>query len=116
MSYTAANGTPAANAAHYRQPGWFTRNVMNRLVARLTRLGVSVWGRRVLEGAGSKSRKAQRIPVNLLTHDGHQYLVSARGEGQWVRNVRANDCRFDLLVGRRRSHHQGRELANADKV
>jgi len=36
-------------ATHYRRPGWFTRNVMNRMVAGLTRTGISVWGSRVLE-------------------------------------------------------------------
>ncbi|MDQ1738029.1 MAG: hypothetical protein QOH56_4280, partial [Pseudonocardiales bacterium] len=36
-------------ANHYSAPGWFTRNVFNRAVARLTRMGVSVLGSRVLE-------------------------------------------------------------------
>jgi hypothetical protein len=36
-------------AEHYQRPGWFTTNVFNRLVAGLTRLGVSVYGSRVLE-------------------------------------------------------------------
>ena len=101
---------------HYRRPGWFTRNVFNRLVARLTRMGVSVWGSRVLEGPGRKTGRPQRIPVNLLSHAGGAYLVSARGEGQWVRNVRANGGRIDLLVGRHRTHHVARELADAEKV
>jgi deazaflavin-dependent oxidoreductase (nitroreductase family) len=112
---TPVNSTPN-NTRHYRRPGWVTRNLMNRLVARLTRLGVSVWGSRVLEVPGRKSGNLQHIPVNLLSHDGHDYLVSARGEGQWVRNVRANGGRFDLLVGRRRSHYVGQELADTDKV
>jgi deazaflavin-dependent oxidoreductase (nitroreductase family) len=89
---------------------------MNRLVARLTGLGISVWGSRVLEVPGRRTGRIQRVPVNLLSHDGHQYIVSARGEGQWVRNVRANDGRFDLVVGRRRTHYQGRELPDSDKV
>ena len=29
---------PTAPTPHYRRPGWVTRNVMNRLVARLTRM------------------------------------------------------------------------------
>jgi len=33
---------------HYRAPGWFTRNVFNRLVASLTGRGISVLGSRVL--------------------------------------------------------------------
>ena len=32
----------AAMAEHFQRPGWFTKNVFNRLVARLTGLGISV--------------------------------------------------------------------------
>jgi deazaflavin-dependent oxidoreductase (nitroreductase family) len=102
--------------AHYREPGWFTRNVLNRAVRGLTGAGISVMGSRVLEVRGRRSGQPQRIPVNLLTFDGDQYLVSARGEGQWVRNVRAGDGELDLLVGRRREHWQARELSDDDKV
>ena len=101
---------------HYRKPGWFTRNVLNRTVAGLTRLGVSVWGSRVLEVPGRRSGKAHQVPVNLLTFADRQYLVSARGNGQWVRNVRANDGRLDLLLGRRRTHWVATEVADADKI
>jgi deazaflavin-dependent oxidoreductase (nitroreductase family) len=103
-------------ARHYRQPGWFTKNVFNRLVARLTRLGISVWGSRVLEVKGRKSGLPRRTPVNLLTVDGHQYLVSARGEGEWVRNVRAADGHLDLLLGRRREPRVAHEVADRDKT
>jgi deazaflavin-dependent oxidoreductase (nitroreductase family) len=102
--------------AHYQQPGWFTRNVFNRAVGWLTRRGVSVWGSRVLEVPGRVSGEPRRVPVNLLTHEGHQYLVSPRGHGQWVRNVRANDGHLDLLLGRGRTHHVAHELTDADKV
>jgi deazaflavin-dependent oxidoreductase (nitroreductase family) len=102
--------------AHYRKPGWFTRNLFNRLVARLTRMGMSVWGSRVLEVPGRRSGEPRQVPVNLLVVDGHEYLVSARGHGEWVRNVRANGGRLDLLVGRRRTHHVARELGDAEKV
>ena len=101
---------------HYQEPGWFTRNVFNRIVAGLTRLGVSVWGSRVLEVPGRTSGEPRRTPVNLLTFEHDHYLVSPRGEGQWVRNVRANDGRLDLLVGQHRRHWIAREVADADKV
>jgi deazaflavin-dependent oxidoreductase (nitroreductase family) len=101
---------------HYRQPGWFTRNVFNRTVATLTRLGVSVWGSRVLEVPGRTSRQPRRTPVNMLTIDGRTYLVSPRGEGQWVRNVRANQGRLDLLLGRRRTRWVAHELADDEKI
>jgi hypothetical protein len=102
--------------AHYRKPGWFTRHVFNRVVATLTRMGVSVWGSRVLEVRGRTSGLARRVPVNLLELDDRQYLVSPRGEGEWVRNVRAAGGHLDLLLGRRREHRLATEVADADKV
>jgi len=101
---------------HYRRPGWITRNVLNRTIAGLTRLGLSVWGSRVLEVPGRRSGEPRRVPVNLLTHDGRHYLVSARGHGEWVRNVRANGGSLDLLLGRRRTHYTATEVADDDKV
>jgi len=108
--------TMTTTPAHYKQPGWFTQHVFNRLVGWLTRRGFSVWGSRVLEVPGRRTGEPRRVPVNLLTVDGVDYLVSPRGHGQWVRNVRANDGRLDLLLGRRRTHHVAHELADADKV
>lgn len=107
--------TSSSEPVHYRQPGWFTRNVFNRLVALLTSLGVSIWGSRVLEVRGRSTGEARRTPVNLLTFEGRQYLVSPRGHTQWVRNVRANNGGLDLLVGRRRTRYVATELADADK-
>jgi deazaflavin-dependent oxidoreductase (nitroreductase family) len=75
---------------HFKRPGWFTKNVFNRVVAGLTRLGVSVWGSRVLEVRGRSSGEWRRTPVNLLTIDGERYLVSPRGHSQWVRNMRVS--------------------------
>lgn len=72
---------------HYAAPGWFTRNVLNRSVAWLTRSGVSVWGSRILEVQGRRSGEWRSTPVNLLRVDGATYLVAARGETQWVRNL-----------------------------
>ena len=53
--------------------------------------------------------------MNLLDHAGHRYLVSARGEGQWVRNLRAAGT-GELRVGRRTEEFRGRELADDEKV
>lgn len=106
--------TPEPSSPHYRQPGWFTRNVFNRLVALATRLGLSVWGSRVLEVPGRRTGEPRRTPVNLLTFEDRHYLVSARGHGQWVRNVRANDGRLDLLLGRRRTRYVATEVSDGD--
>ena len=106
----------SVTAIHYRQPGWFTRQVFNRFVAWLTRRGVSVWGSRVLEVPGRRTGEPRRVPVNLLTVDGTEYLVSPRGNGQWVRNLRANGGRLDLLLGKHRTQHLAHELDDAGKV
>jgi deazaflavin-dependent oxidoreductase (nitroreductase family) len=101
---------------HYREPGWFTRHVFNRMVAGLTRAGISVLGSRILEVRGRKSGLTRRTPVNLLSLDGREYLVAPRGETEWVRNVRADGGKLDLLVGSRRQHYRAEEVADADKV
>lgn len=105
-----------AEAVHYRKPGWFTRNIANRAVAGLTRLGVSVWGSRVLEVRGRTSGEPRQVPVNLLRLDGRDYLVSARGVGSWVRNLRAADGELVLLLGRKRETRHATEVSDADKV
>ena len=98
----------------YLQPGWFTKHVFNRSIAGLTRLGISVWGSRVLEVPGRTTGVIRSTPVNLLTVDGHQYLVAPRGETQWVRNVRsAGSSR--LRVGRRVTEAEMVELPDAYK-
>ena len=101
--------------AHYRAPGWFTRNVFNRFVAFLTRRGVSVMGSRVLAVKGRTSGEWRTTPVNLLELDGRRYLVSPRGEGQWVRNIRVAGG-GELRVGSRAESFRARELDDQEKV
>jgi deazaflavin-dependent oxidoreductase (nitroreductase family) len=108
--------SPDTPINHYRKPGWFTRHLLNPMVAGLTRIGISVLGSRVLEVKGRTSGQPHRIPVNLLDLDGRQYLVSARGNGQWVRNVRAAQGHLDLLVGRRRQEWVATEVPDDAKV
>jgi deazaflavin-dependent oxidoreductase (nitroreductase family) len=103
-----------AVAAHYQRPGWFTTNVANRIVAGLTRLGVSMMGSRVLEVRGRKSGEWRQTPVNLLTFEGERYLVAPRGETQWVRNLRARG-EGRLRVGRRTEPFTAVELADEAK-
>ncbi len=62
---------------------------LNSFVGRLARHGVSLLGTQEMSVRGRKSGRMQRIPVNPHTHEGDQYLVSARGHSQWVRNMRA---------------------------
>ena len=97
-------------AEHYQAPGWFTTNVFNRLVAALTRWGVSVYGSRVLEVRGRKSGEWRQTPVNLLQLEGVEYLVAPRGQTQWVKNLRASG-EGRLRVGRRTQSFRAAELS-----
>jgi deazaflavin-dependent oxidoreductase (nitroreductase family) len=100
---------------HFKRPGWFTKNVFNRIVAWLTRRGLSVWGSRVLEVRGRSTGAPRRTPVNLLELDGDRYLVAPRGETQWVRNLRASG-EGRLLLGRRAEPFKALEIADAEKL
>jgi deazaflavin-dependent oxidoreductase (nitroreductase family) len=100
---------------HYQRPGWFTTNVFNRVVAVLTRCGISVVGSRVLEVRGRKSGEPRRTPVNLLTFEGRRYIVAPRGNTQWVRNLRASG-EGRLLVGPRSERFTAKELADEEKA
>ena len=108
--------TPSPATPHYQRPDWFTRNVFNRVMGGLTRMGISVWGSRVLEHRGRTSGKLHRTPVNLLSVEGTQYLVAPRGETQWVRNVRHADGHLVLILGRRRQLCTAREIPVSDRV
>jgi deazaflavin-dependent oxidoreductase (nitroreductase family) len=102
-------------AEHYQRPGWFTANVFNRMVAGLTRLGVSVYGSRVLEVRGRTSGQWRQTPVNLLSYEGSEYLVAPRGHTQWVKNLRASG-EGRLRVGRRVKAFSAVELADDEKA
>jgi deazaflavin-dependent oxidoreductase (nitroreductase family) len=100
--------------AHFQEPGWFTKNVFNRLVAALTKLGISVAGSRVLEVRGRKSGEWRRTPVNLLTHEGNRYLVAPRGHTQWVKNLRVSG-NGRLVLGRRSEEFDANEVGEEEK-
>ena len=68
----------------YLKPPWFVVNVFNR-IARITGAG----GSQTLT-ISRRSGGEQRIPVVVPIVDGVRYLVSTRGESQWVRNVRSH--------------------------
>jgi deazaflavin-dependent oxidoreductase (nitroreductase family) len=101
-------------AEHYQRPGWFTTNVFNRVVAGLTRAGISVYGSRVLEVKGRKSGQWRSTPVNLLRYEGADYLVAPRGQTQWVKNLRASG-EGRLRVGRRTQPFTAVEIAEDEK-
>jgi deazaflavin-dependent oxidoreductase (nitroreductase family) len=99
--------------ARYVRPS-HTTELFNRAVAALTRLGLSVWGSRILRVRGRTTGEWRSTPVNLLRHDGAEYLVAPRGNTQWVRNLRVRGT-GELVVGRRVRRFRATELADVDK-
>ena len=99
----------------YRKPGPITRRMTNPFLVVAMRMGISVWGSRVLEVRGRTSGEPRRTPVNLLTFEGREYLVSPRGDTQWARNVRADNGRLVLELGRRRDERTATELSDDEK-
>jgi deazaflavin-dependent oxidoreductase (nitroreductase family) len=99
---------------HYEKPTTMDR-AFNAAVGGLTRLGVSVWGSRVLRVRGRKSGQWRSNPVNVLTLDHRRYLVAPRGETEWVRNFRVAG-EGELVVGRRVETFRADELGDDEKV
>jgi deazaflavin-dependent oxidoreductase (nitroreductase family) len=104
-----------ATGPRYLEPGWFTRNVFNKLFVWLTRVGLSVRGSRELRVRGRTSGDWRKSPVNLLHHDGARFLVAPRGRTQWVRNLEAAGT-GELRVGRRVETFRAVAVADADKA
>ncbi|MFJ7071528.1 nitroreductase/quinone reductase family protein [Streptomyces sp. NPDC098781] len=87
----------------------------NSVVGWLARHGFSIAGTAEMSVRGRNSGRMQRIPVNPHIHEGTQYIVSARGHSQWVRNMRAAGG-GELRVGRRVRAFSAVELPDEEKL
>jgi deazaflavin-dependent oxidoreductase (nitroreductase family) len=103
-----------ATETRYIKPKSAT-SFFNDTVGRLTRMGISVYGSRVLYVKGRKSGEWRSTPVNpLRLADGTRYLVAPRGNTQWVRNLRAIGT-GELRIGRKAEPFTATEIADDDK-
>lgn len=68
----------------YLKPPWLTSRVFNRVA-----MATGLSGTQTLTVA-RRSGGSQRIPVVVPEVDGVKYLVSTRGESDWVKNVRVH--------------------------
>lgn len=75
----------------YRRPAWFIRTVFNP-IAKKTGVG----GAETLTVLRRRSGGMQEVPVTPIEHGGARYVVSARGEAEWVKNLRAAGGRARL--------------------
>ena len=67
----------------YVKPATIETKIFNRLAMMST-----LWDVHTLEVARRDANKPQRVPVITVEHDGALFVVSARGEADWVKNVR----------------------------
>jgi len=72
----------------YRRPMKLTQT-FNRLVSWLASLGLTPSRMITLEAKGRRSGQVRSNPLNQVEYEGKRYLVSPRGESEWVRNLRA---------------------------
>lgn len=75
----------------YLKPPFFVRRVFNPIAMRF---GIS--GARALAVPGRRTGEMHTVPVVPVDRDGTRYVVSARGEADWVRNLRAAGGRVEL--------------------
>ncbi|HEY1667612.1 MAG TPA: nitroreductase family deazaflavin-dependent oxidoreductase [Trebonia sp.] len=102
-----------ATEARYIKPKSAT-NFFNDTVGRLTKMGISVYGSRVLAVKGRKSGEWRTTPVNPLRVDGTRYLVAPRGNTQWVRNLRVVGT-GELRIGGKTEPFSATEIADDEK-
>lgn len=72
----------------YDRPNAIAR-LFNDVFRVLAEAGVSIAGTTAIRVRGRTSGVLRGVVVNLMTVDGHDYLVSPRGNTQWARNARA---------------------------
>jgi hypothetical protein len=80
----------------YLRPPWAARAIGGRM-ARAFRPSVV----RLLSVPGRVTGRWRSVPVVILEHDGHRYLLAAYGDTEWSRNLRA--AGIGRLSGRGRS-------------
>ena len=68
----------------YLKPGAITRKVFNPLAMKL-----GFWNVETLTVPRRKSGEPQSVPVIPVDYGGARYIVSTRGESDWVKNLRA---------------------------
>jgi deazaflavin-dependent oxidoreductase (nitroreductase family) len=99
----------AGNARGYLRPGAIER-IFGRALVFLIRIGLVRGHFYVLEVRGRQSGRTISLPVDPIDLDGRRYLVSVRGNTNWVRNARAAG-EVVLVHGLRRRRYAARELS-----
>lgn len=90
----------------YLKPPWFTHGVFNKIA-----MATGIGNTETLTVTGRRSKQPQRIPVIPVDVAGTKYLVSTRGESEWVKNMRADP---NVTLGS--TPYVAREIAEQDRL
>lgn len=77
-------------------------------------LGLNIQGTMVLTVHGRKSGEPRSVVVNPLELNSATYLMSPRGDTQWVKNLRANNS-LSLHRGSKRAAYRATEVTDPDE-
>ena len=94
-------------AARFRQTR--LRELGNRLITPLARLGLAGARTHILTVRGRRSGRPYSTPVQLVLDGGRRWLVAPYGEREWVKNARAAG-EVELTRARRTSQHRVEEV------
>jgi hypothetical protein len=89
----------------YLKPSWFTRAAFNKFA-----MATGMSNTEKLTVTRRSSKQAQQVPVITVDVGGTRYLVSTRGESEWVKNVRADP---NVTVGS--TAYVAREIPEQDR-
>ena len=78
----------------YLRPPAFQRRIFNNVSMKF-----GFGGAQTLVVTGRKSGDPKPIPVIPVEHGGQRYVISTRGEAEWVRNLRAAGGACELRKG-----------------
>lgn len=93
----------------YLKPPWFTAKIFNRIA-----MATGIADTETLTVTKRGSKEPQKIPVLTVDVEGTKYLVSTRGESQWVKNARVNPG-VTLTTKGRTTRYVAREVPEQDR-
>jgi deazaflavin-dependent oxidoreductase (nitroreductase family) len=74
-----------------------------------------IGGTKTLAVRKRRTGETQRVPVIPVEYDGDRYIVSTRGDSDWVRNLRAAD-EAELRAGDSTERIQAAEVPAAERA
>lgn len=78
----------------YLRPPAFQRRIFNSIA-----LKFGIGGSQTFTVTGRKSGVPKTVPVIPIEFEGQRYVISTRGESEWVRNLRAAGGACELRKG-----------------